>query len=226
MENNQTNIKLRKDGLWEARYKKGRNKAGKIVYASCYGKTREAAISKRAAIFDQRLIEANEPKGLQLLILGAGSHGQEVREIAESLRCFTKIDFLDDDLNIPGVIGSWDKVVELASEYAAAIVAVGDENKRRLWSSKLANIGYFIPTLVHRSAIVSPNAVLEAGTVVCARATISSGAHIGKGCIISAGVTVGRVALVEDWTHIDIGGVVRKRIFDKNNYVTVYKDVE
>lgn len=210
MEKNQANIKLRKDGLWEARYKKGRNKAGKIVYASCYGKTREAAISKRAAIFDQRLIEANEPKGLQLLILGAGSHGQEVREIAESLHCFTKIDFLDDDLNIPGVIGSWDKVVELASEYAAAIVAVGDENKRRLWSSKLANIGYFIPTFIHPSAIIASNSEIGVGTVVLPRAVISPGAKVGKGCIISPTAVIDRKAVLPDWTYVDIGGVIRK----------------
>ena len=30
-----------------------------------------------------------------------------------------------------------------------------------------------------------------------------------KGCIISAGVTIGRDTVIDDWTHMEVGGVVR-----------------
>lgn len=33
------NIRKRKDGRWEGRYKKGRNEKGTIIYGSVYGKT-------------------------------------------------------------------------------------------------------------------------------------------------------------------------------------------
>ena len=56
---------------------------------------------------------------------------------------------------------------------------------------------------------MSQNATLGAGSVICARATISSGAKVGSGCIISAGVTVGRDTEIDDWTHMEVGGVVR-----------------
>lgn len=205
------NVRQRKDGSFEARYKIGRNGRGRTAYASCYGKTLEEAVEKREKALEQRLIENNPPTGLNLLILGAGSHGQEVREIAESLHIFQKIDLLDDDTTKPEVIGAWNEIDELKGKYNSAIVAVGDEYTRKLWFAKLTEAGYMIPTLVHPSAIVSQNAKLGAGTVICARATISSGAQIGSGCIISAGVTIGRDEALNDWTHIEVGGIVKWR---------------
>lgn len=204
----ETNIRQRKDGSFEARYKIGRNEKGRTAYASCYGKTYEEAVEKRAKALEGQLIKNNPPIGMNLLILGAGSHGQEVREIAESLHIFQKIDFLDDDTNNLEAIGVWEEIKELKGEYNVAIVAVGNEYTRKLWFAKLADEGFIIPTLVHPSAIVSKNATLGAGTVICARATISSGARIGAGCIISAGVALGRDESIADWTHIGTAGVV------------------
>lgn len=40
------NIYKRKDGRWEARYRKARNNQGKIIYGFCYGKTYSEAKSK------------------------------------------------------------------------------------------------------------------------------------------------------------------------------------
>ena len=47
MPKRETNIRKRKDGRWEARYIKGKNDAGKSVYASVYGKTYTEAKEKR-----------------------------------------------------------------------------------------------------------------------------------------------------------------------------------
>lgn len=204
----ETNVRQRKDGIFEARYKIGRNGSGRTTYASCYGKTIEEAIDKREKALEEQLIRDNPPVGLNLLILGAGSHGQEVREIAESLHIFQKIDFLDDDTNKLEAIGSWEDYTELKGNYNVAIVAVGNEYTRKLWFAKLSEAGFIIPTLVHPSAIVSQNATLGAGTVICARATISSGAKVGSGCIISAGATIGRDNILSDWTHMEVDGVV------------------
>ena len=205
----ETNVRQRKDGTFEARYKIGRNDKGRTAYASCYGKTYEEAVEKREKALEEQLILNNPPVGLNLLILGAGSHGQEVREIAESLHIFQKIDFLDDDTNKTEAIGVWEDFKELRTSYNAAIVAVGDEHTRKLWFAKLADANYIIPTLVHPSAIVSNNASLGAGTVICARATISTGAQVGSGCIISVGVALDRDEKIDDWTHIGASGVVK-----------------
>ena len=202
------NIRMRNDGRYEARYVKARDENGRAIYASCYGKTKEEALAKRARAEQEILIKENKPAGLNLLILGAGSHGQEVYEIASQLHVFCRIDFLDDDENKDYVIGPWDCIDELRDEYAAAIVAVGNEELRKYWSARLVQAGYVMPTLVHPSAIVSPKATLGAGTVIGARAAISPGARIGAGCIIAAGVALSRDENIEDWAHIEIGGKV------------------
>lgn len=43
------NIHLRKDGRYEARYAKGRDASGKLIYGFCYGRTMEEAREKAAA---------------------------------------------------------------------------------------------------------------------------------------------------------------------------------
>ena len=208
------NIRQRADGRFEARYIKGRNEAGRAIYASCYGKTYEEAKAKREKAKEAMLVDAFEPKGIGLLILGAGSHGQEVYEIASSLHVFDRIELLDDDTS-KGTFGQWKDAAELRNDgFTAAIVAVGDEELRKTWSSRLTKMGYVIPTLVHPTAVISQNACIGAGSVVGARATVSSGAKVGKGCIVSASVTVGIGANIDDWTHIAEGGVVVRHSSD------------
>ena len=93
------NIRKRKDGRYEARYPKGRDAAGKLLYGYCYGHSFEEAREKRDRIMAQR------PREMNLLILGAGGHGEIIRELAQSLGVFRKIGFLDDDLKNPLAMG-------------------------------------------------------------------------------------------------------------------------
>lgn len=201
------NIRLRADGRYEARYIKERTESGRAVYGSCYGKTYEEAKAKRDQILDQKVMEDFKPKGMNLLILGAGSHGQEVYEIASALHVFDRIELLDDDAS-KETLGTWQDAEKLTDRFTSAIVAVGNEKTRHLWSARLTEMGYVIPTLVHPTAVISQNAHIGTGSVVCARATVSSGASVGNGCIISASVTVGRDAVIPNWTHIAEGGIV------------------
>ena len=102
------NVRLRSDGRYEARYQKGRDVNGKIIYGCCYGKTYEEAVEKR----DYQLMIAakKKRKKMNLLILGAGAQGLEILDIAKNLKLFFKIDFLDDNPQLTNVIGKWKDV--------------------------------------------------------------------------------------------------------------------
>lgn len=205
------NIRKRIDGRFEARYEKTRDKNGKIVYGYCYGRTYEEAENKRNAITNQK----SDIKALNLLILGAGSHGEEVMELAQGLHLFCKISFLDDDCtkkNTIGICGSFQKYLK---EYSAAIPAVGDANLRMRWMRELSNVGFAIPTLIHPSAVVSASASVGCGTVICARATVGTGVTVGRGCIISSGATVDRNVVLNDWSYIECGETIATSM---NNY--------
>lgn len=200
------NIRQRADGRFEARYAKGRDEKGRIIYGYCYGKTYEEAAQKRDAAVSRPVREMN------LLILGAGSHGQEVLELAQSLNVFRKIAFLDDAPEKTAAIGPCSGLERYVKEYPVAISAVGDRSLRMKWLAELAQAGYVLPVLIHPGAVVSPSAVIGYGTVVCARSTIGSGAVIGNGCIISSGATIDRNIVIPDGTHVDCGQVVTAKV--------------
>lgn len=197
------NIRQRIDGRFEARYIKGRNEEGRAVYGYCYGKTLEEAARKR----EEALRRGLAAREMNLLILGAGSHGREVRELAESLRVFRKIASLDDAR--PGVLGPCQRLGQYVKEYPVAIPAVGDQALRMRWMAELAREGFILPVLIHPSAVVSPSAVLGYGTVICARASVGSDAVIGNGCIIASGATIDRSVNLPDGSCVNCGQVVR-----------------
>lgn len=64
------NIYKRKDGRWEARYRKGRDADGKLIYGSCYGKTYTEAKSKAVAA-QQNLGKENDAIVLNPLSVSA-----------------------------------------------------------------------------------------------------------------------------------------------------------
>lgn len=197
------NIRKRADGRYEARYPKGRDAQGRLIYGCCYGRTYEEAAQKRA----ERQTQA-QVREMKLLILGAGSHGAEVYELAQSLHVFREIAFLDDDPAKMQAIGRCADLKKFAREYPIAIPAVGDHDLRLRWLRELSDAGFVLPVLIHPGAVVSPSATIGYGTVICARATIGAGVTIGSGCIISSGATIDRYVTIPDGTHIDCGRVV------------------
>ena len=204
---NGDNIRERIDGRFEARYIKGRNEQGKAIYGYCYGKTREEAAEKREWQLS-KLNKQNKKKGprlMNLLILGAGSHGHEVREIAEGLRCFSKISYLDDFAKSPEIVGKCSDVGKFKDEYSMAIPAVGSGELRKKWTQAIVEAGYIIPTIIDSTAVISKSANIGYATVVGSMAVINAGAHVGNGCIVSSGAIIGRNALMEDWQFIDAG---------------------
>ena len=99
-----------------------------------------------------------------LLILGAGQHGQVVKEIAESMNFFDKIDYLDDNSN--HAIGKFNDYEKYKDKYNYAFVAIGNTKLRMEWIEKLENAGYILKNIIHKTAIVSNSTKLENGIVV------------------------------------------------------------
>lgn len=198
------NIRKRADGRFEARYPKGRTPEGRLIYGCCYGRTYEEAARKR----EEALRRSTRVRELNLLILGAGSHGQEVRELAQRLNVFRRIAFLDDNPAREGVLGPCSALERWVEEYPAAIPAVADDALRMRWLRELGEAGFVLPVLVHPNASVSPSAALGYGTVICAQAAVGSGAELGPGCIVSSAATIQRYVVLPPGTHVNCGQVV------------------
>ena len=154
------------------------------------------------------------PREMNLLILGAGGHGEIIRELAQSLGVFRKIGFLDDDLKNPLAMGRCDDCLRYLEEYPIAIPSVGDQKLRMQWLAMLARNGFVLPILVHPTATVSPSAAVGYGTVIEARATVSPGVRIGNGCIIASGATIDRNVKIPDGTLVGCGRVITAADFE------------
>ncbi len=207
------NVRLRADGRYEARYVKSRDDSGKIKYGYCYGQTYEEAVEKRE--YQMQRQKTKKVKRLNLLILGAGVHGQDVYDIAKELRVFHKIEFLDDNPFRENVIGKWMDAERFLEDFSVAIVAVGDEDTRKEWTRKLIQIGFIIPTLIHPTAYIPEGTEIGMGTVIGARVTVSVGVSIGDNCIVTSGSIVPRKTTIPDWAYFEIN----EWTYHKEDYV-------
>lgn len=155
---------------------------------------------------------------LNLLIIGAGGHGHVVKEIAEDTNNFDKIDFVDD--NCPDAVGKIEDLHKLHDLYDSAFVSIGNNKFREELISKLIEIGYNIPTLIHPTAYVSKSCKIGSGTVIEQRAVINANATIGNGCIISVNAVVDHDTLIGNVVHINAGAIVMSGV-NVDNYVKI-----
>ncbi len=148
-----------------------------------------------------------------LLIVGAGIYGVVAEEIAESMGCFGKIGFVDDNAkttpNGIKVVGTTDDLDELACEYSNIIVAIGNPEVRLLLLKRIEETTPFmIATLVSPRAYVSPSAQIMKGSIIEPMAVIHTGSVISVGCIISAGAVINHASMCCDGVHVDCNATV------------------
>lgn len=203
-------IYLRADGRWEARYKKAIREDGKVIYGSVYGASEQEVREKRAAITGNDEETHARERRLNLLILGAGSHGRNVMEIAESLRVFNKISFVDDKATGPNILGKCKDSADLILDYPCAVIAIGDNEKRKKWAKRLKEWGYMMPNIIAPSANISPKAVLGEGVVALPNCTIGE-AVVGDYCILASNALVSIDSKLASFCHVDEGAVCPKK---------------
>ena len=178
----------------------------------------------------------------RLLIVGAGGHGKVVADAARAAG-WPEIAFVDDHYPMLAQTASWPvlcAVDELLSDppaCRAVVIAIGHNQARFGLQQRLRDAGFTIATIIHPSAIISPDTQIGAGSVVLARAVINIDARIGEACIINTGaiiehdcqlgngVHVSPVAAlaggvrIGDYSWIGIGSAVRQRIRIGNEVV-------
>lgn len=140
-----------------------------------------------------------------LLIIGAGGHGNVIKEIAEDIG-YERIGFIDD-IN-PNALGKI-KDVEKFKNYQEAFVSIGNNTIRNKLLSLLKEVGYHIPILIHPTAYVSKSAVIEEGTVIEPKAIVNTHTKVGKGSIVSVGAIIDHDVSLGKCVHINAGAIVK-----------------
>lgn len=141
-----------------------------------------------------------------LLIIGAGSFSTEIDELARLLG-FSEIAFLDD--NNPSAIGKMKDIGQFRDMFDTAIVALGNNENRKKYHTKLKEHNYSIPILIHPTAYVSPDAQIAAGCIIRAKAVVSRYAKLGEAVIVNVGGLIDHHCEIGNYSHILMGAVVR-----------------
>ncbi len=199
----------RKNGKWEARYVKGKSETGRTLYGAVFADTKEEAIAKRELLLGHDPCDEYSAARLNLIILGAGSYGREVKEELERIHLFSEIAFLDDYSTESDVIGKCIDAPKFRFKYSCGFVAIADNDIRRNYAKLLVDAGYFVPTIISPAAIVSPKAKIGVGTMIFAQANVGA-AKIGNFCMVETNGLVNAEADVHDFAKIDSGAIVLK----------------
>lgn len=159
---------------------------------------------------------------MRLVILGAGGHGCMVASIAESMKKYDKIIFLDDHYiinkveqleygpaKIKNVIGGkCSEYVKYIDENTEIYPAFGNNETRLKWQNEIVKNGGQLPTIIHSSSCVSKNCEIKEGSIIFQNVTINSGCVIERGCIINTGTIIDHGCHICSGVHINIGAIV------------------
>ena len=134
----------------------------------------------------------------KLAIFGGGGHGRVVAQIAAAAGC-GEVVWIDDDPAKAAM--AFDTFRNTFAGLPVAL-GIGDNTAREQVFMRLEAAGIVPLTLVHPSAVVADDAVLEAGCVVMPHAVVNTGARLGRGVIVNSGAVVEHDCVIGDFAHI------------------------
>jgi UDP-3-O-[3-hydroxymyristoyl] glucosamine N-acyltransferase len=170
-----------------------------------------------------------------LLIVGANLRGVTAYEIARDMRCFEKIDFIDDEQKVTPngfrVIGTMDNIGDLGVEYSNIIVAVNNPAIRLSLLKRIERETFYrIVTLISPKSYISPIVDIGKGCIIEPMAVIKADCVISFGCIVSTGavvkdttfccegVNIGNNAIIEGKCIVPVGTQIGdNKIYKKND---------
>lgn len=147
---------------------------------------------------------------MNVVIIGAGGHGQVVLDILRAAKKHKVIGFLDADESLADskvagvrVLGPVNVLPKLArKKVGGAIVAIGDNRARLKYMEMVRSAKLKLLSAVHPRAIVSKTAELGENVVVAAGAVVCTAAKIGDGAIINTSAVVDHESEVGAGAHI------------------------
>ena len=154
----------------------------------------------------------------KIILLGIGGHAHSVVDSIESDGKYSVYGFLDrkdkegERYREYNVIGTDDMLEYYFKEgIRNAFVTVGylgkGDIRNRLYK-KLKGIGFNLPAIVDRTAVIAKDVVLGEGTFVGKMAVVNSATEIGKMCIINTGAILEHDCKIDDFSHVAVGSIL------------------
>lgn len=144
-----------------------------------------------------------------LLIYGAGGLAKEVYDlIMRSMPNRWEIIYFIDDFREEGSFylsksikfESVSKLFRNKIEDVEGIVAVGEPANREVLTRRMEEVGIHMATIVDKTALISPTAVIEEGSIICEMATVHANVRIGKGVLIQPFASIGHDIVIGNYS--------------------------
>lgn len=144
---------------------------------------------------------------MKIAILGNGGHSKVIQDIIACYAAYEIIAILDDKYEFVTKLNGITYaplfyINQMITEDLKIIVAIGDNNTRRMFSKKINVDPSQYLTVIHPTAVISPTAVIGHGTVVMPHALIHTDSVIGNQCIINTGSIIEHDNVIGNYTHI------------------------
>ena len=149
-----------------------------------------------------------------IILLGIGGHAHSVVDSIEQLGLYHIVGFLDvkekqdeeyKDYHVIGTDDMMENYYQKGIKNAFVTIGyLGEGNIREKLYKELKRIGYTIPNIIDKSAIVANDVRLGEGNFVGKHCVINANAEIGNMCIINTGAIVEHDCCVNDMTHIAV----------------------
>ncbi len=147
----------------------------------------------------------------QVVLIGAGGHAKACIEIIEMTGEFSVAEIVGQvpevGLSFFGLeIKNTDAdLALLRNKYDYAFIGIGqihNSEPRKEIHSKLLNLGYQLPTIISKHAIVSSSAKIGAGSIVMNGAILSADCKVGKNAIVNSAALIEHDVVVGDDCHV------------------------
>lgn len=153
-----------------------------------------------------------------ILLLGLGGHAHSVVDSMEQAGEYNIVGFLDTekmqgkrykDYRVLDTDDALQKYFDSGIKNAFITIGfMGHGTVRNRLYQRLKDIGYNIPNIIDKTAVISENVELEDGIFVGKKAIINANVKIGKMCIVNSGAIVEHDCKIKSFSHIAVGSVV------------------
>src|SRR5436190_2417204 len=150
---------------------------------------------------------------LNVFIIGAGGHAKVLLDCLQANKNITVLGILDINpalinkqiLGIP-VIGHEDEILKIYPPSSVQLVngigSVGLTKLREKIFNKFKNMNYNFVNIIHPTAYVGREVILNEGVQLMAGTIIQPGCHIGSNVIINTHASVDHDCFIEDNVHL------------------------
>jgi sugar O-acyltransferase (sialic acid O-acetyltransferase NeuD family) len=151
-----------------------------------------------------------------IVIMGIGGHAKMCIDIIKSNTNYNIVGYVDDfvdqnsvnGINYVGNINNLDYLISCGlKNMIIGIGFLGNLNKKEAFYQKFSS-KINIPTIIHRSSIIEPTAIISEGCQIMAGAIIGSYVVVKPNCIINSGSIISHDSNIDESSHITPGAIL------------------